>query len=542
MISINDLSMHYGAKLLFDGVNLNLNSGERYGVVGANGTGKSTFLRLLAGQEDASLGDITIAKSASLGWLHQDHFQYEKNTVIETVLQGRPVLWSALQEKEHLFAQENWTDAMGYRVAELEEVVAQQDGYSAESFAQTLLTGLGLAQSKHFRPMSELSGGYKLRVLLAQALFNDPDILILDEPTNHLDIMTIAWLESYLKRDFQGLLIFISHDQDFLNNLATQILDIDYGEIRAYTGNYDYFQKEKHAVVEQKLHIKQSMEKKIAHMQRFVDRFRASASRSKQALSKQRMIERMELPDIKKSSRIHPNLQFNIKRPSGKTVLKVEKICKRYSDKDVLKNVSFEINRGEKVAFIGHNGIGKSTLLKSLLNLVSLDSGTFIWGHEAYCSYFSQNPDELLQDDHSILSWLSAQNPKATDSEIRGTLGMVLFTQDDVHKNIQTLSGGEASRLVLAKVMLEKSNVLILDEPTNHLDLEAIESLSRALKKFAGTLLLVSHDRHFVTKIPNRIVSLTESGYKDFKGSYHEYLDYYGEDYLSRTWLKVKKQ
>lgn len=542
MISINDLSMLYGAKLLFDGVNLNLNSGERYGVVGANGTGKSTFLKLLANQEAASLGDITIVKSASLGWLHQDHFQYENNTVVETVLQGRPLLWSAMQEKEQLFAQENWTDEMGYRVAELEEVVAQQDGYSAESFAQTLLTGLGIAESKHFRPMSELSGGYKLRVLLAQALFNNPDILILDEPTNHLDIMTIAWLESYLKKDFQGLLIFISHDQDFINNLATQILDIDYGEIRSYVGNYDYFQKEKKAIVEQKLHLKQNMEKKIAHMQRFVDRFRASASRSKQAQSKARMIDRMELPDIKKSSRIHPNLPFLIKRPSGKTVLRAEKLCKRYGDKDVLKNVSLEINRGEKVAFIGHNGIGKSTLLKALLDLVTLDSGTFSWGHETHVSYFSQNPDELLQGNQSVLSWLTEQAPKIPDNEIRGMLGQVLFTQDDVHKNIRTLSGGEASRLVLAKIMLEKSNVLILDEPTNHLDLEAIESLSRALKKFEGTLLLVSHDRHFVTKIPNRIVSLTESGYKDFKGSYHEYLDYYGEDYLSRTWLKVKKR
>ena len=541
MIRITNLSMHFGARLLFDDVNLNLNKGERFGIVGANGTGKSTFLKILAGQESASLGKIEIVKSATLGWLHQDHFMYEDNRVVDVVIQGRAALWQAMQEKEEIFGQEEFTEAMGYRLAELEEIIIQHDGYTAESFAQTLLTGLGLDESKHFSPLSQLSGGYKLRVLLAQALFNNPDILVLDEPTNHLDIMTIAWLEAYLKKDFKGLLLFISHDQDFLTNLSTHILDLDYGEIRPYVGDYNHFCTEKSLTVEQKLHQRTNMEKKIAHMQRYVDRFRSSASRSKQAMSREKMINKMELPDIKKSSRVYPAIQFVPQRPSGKSVLTVTDLCKSYEDKNVLKNVKLEISRGDKVAFIGHNGIGKSTFLKAIQNLITVDSGSFAWGHETHVSYFAQNLHDEVKGSMSAFSWLSEQCPKHAHPEIRGALGQMLFSQDDAHKNIKILSGGETSRLLLARMMLEKSNVLILDEPTNHLDLEAISSLSKALKNFQGTLLLVSHDRHFVGNIPNRIVALTESGIKDFKGSYKEYLQYYGDDYLSRSWLTVKR-
>lgn len=538
MISITRLSMLYGARLLFDEVNLNLIPPNRYGVVGANGTGKSTFLRLLAQDETPSLGDITIAKRTRLGWLRQDQYRYEENTPIETVIQGKPQLWEALQEKEQLLQLRTFDEKAGFKLAHAEEIILSYQGYTAETFAHRLLTGLGLANSQHHKPMNTLSGGFKLRVLLAQALFSEPDVLLLDEPTNHLDIMSIAWLETYLKTEFKGILVFISHDQNFLNNLSTHVLDIDYGEIREYVGNYDQFVKNKQQIVEQKLHEKKYLDAKIAHMRVFVDRFRASASRSRQALAREKMIEKIELPDIKQSSRVYPRFNFIQKRPSGKKVLTVSGISKSFEDRQVLNNVNFTVNRAEKIAIIGHNGIGKSTLLKILMDRYTQDAGQYEWGFETHLAYFAQDHHEQLQQPMTALQWLTEERGQDNLADvIRKALGQMLFTQDDVQKNILNLSGGEAARLLFASILLQKANVLILDEPTNHLDLEAREALAEGLAQYEGTLIVVSHDRHFVSKIATRILAFTETKLIDFQGDYSSYLQKYGNDYLSQAWL-----
>jgi len=537
MISVKQLSMLYGSRLLYDEVNLNLGSGNRYALVGANGTGKSTFLRLLMNDESPSLGDVTISKNAKVGWLRQDQFKYENNNILDVVLQGKPKLWQALQEKEELLQQETFDEKSGFRLSHLEEIILENNGYTAETFAQTLLSGLGIEQKYHHKPLKSLSGGFKLRTLLAQALFEEPDILLLDEPTNHLDMMSIIWLEKYLKNEFKGLLLFISHDHYFLNNLATHVLDIDYGEIREYVGNYDHHLKEKQLIIEQKLQERQYLETKIAHLKSFVDRFKAG-TRSRQASSREKMLDKMELPDIKKSSRIKPHFHFQQRRPSGKLVLNIEEgLSKSFGDKNVLKNVRFSINRGEKIAIIGHNGIGKSTLLKVLLGKHKMDAGKFHWGHETHIAYFAQDHHEQLHDNISVFDWLCDKISSETTDTIRKTLGQVLFTKDDVHKKIPQLSGGEAARLLFAHMILQKNNILILDEPTNHLDIDAREALAMALQKFEGTVIVVSHDRHFVGSFAKRIISITEQGVTDFKGSYSDYLNKFGDDYLNRAWM-----
>lgn len=539
MLTLNGLSVAYGPRLLFDDVTLNLNAGNRYGVVGANGTGKSTLLKVICGQEEATLGEIGYPKHARLGWLKQDHFEYEHDKVLYAAMRGNPVLWKALEEKDKLLEQaaHTWTDEMGYRLGELEEIIAHQDGYTAEAKAENLLIGLGIPKDKHHMPLSSFSGGYKLRALLAQSLFNDPDILLLDEPTNHLDIMSIAWLEDYLKNQFKGLLVFISHDLSFLNNLSTHILDIDYGDIRLYHGNYQSFLKQREEIELQKESERRSAQKKIDVLQTFVDRFKAKATKARQAQSKLKMIDRIEMPDVEHSSRRFPAFRFNQVRPSGRNVVTVKGLSKSYGEKKVLHNVNFSITRGERVVFIGHNGIGKSTLLKCMQDFTPADSGTVEWGHEIHTSYFAQDHHEQLFGPSSAMAWLENNVQGRTNQEVRSVLGHVLFSQDDALKTVSTLSGGEAGRLLLGRMMLEKGNVLILDEPTNHLDLESIESLIKALKDFDGTILFVSHDRAFVSRIATRVIALTEKGIKDYKGTYEEYLQHVGADYLSKSWL-----
>jgi len=541
MITLENLTMTYGARLLFEGANLNLNAGSRYGVVGANGTGKSTFLRILMGEESPADGQFTFPKYSKVGWLKQDQFLFEDEPIIEIVLRGDEALWSALSAKDKLIQADDWTEEACIEIAELEETISKNDGYTAEARAQTLLSGLGIPQDYHHRPLNALSGGYKLRVLLAQTLFNNPDILLLDEPTNHLDIMTIKWLEDYLINQFRGVLVFISHDRNFLNNLSTHILDIDYGEIIEYTGNFDKFLKDKELIVIQKMTEKKHAEKKIENMQKFVDKFKYKPSKAKQAMSRMKMIEKMEVPDIKKSSRIAPNFQFKQQRHSGKAVLNVKKIAKSYGEKQVLKGVNFQVQRGERIALIGHNGIGKSTLLKIIMNLIPANEGESAFGFETHVSYFAQDHHDQLTGNFTIFEWLCNQRPQDLDSTIRNALGKMLFTQDDQFKPIQTLSGGEAARVLFARIMLENPNVIILDEPTNHLDIESINALAKALKSFDGTLIFVSHDRHFVSKIASRVIALSENGIKDHKGSYREYLKTFGDDYLNRAWLKVNQ-
>lgn len=531
MLTIKELAMAYGPKLLFTDVTLNLNAGNKYGLVGANGCGKSTFIKVIAGIEDPCMGEIKIGKKARIGFLKQDHYRYEDISVINTVIAGKTALWSALCEKEELLKRETCDSATAYKLGELEERISENEGYSAESIASELLLGFGIDEDYHRKPLKMLSGGYKLRVLLAQSLFDNPDILMLDEPTNHLDIASIYWLENYLKTQFRGVLIFISHDIAFVNNIANYILDVDYGEIRQYTGNYNQFVAQKQAVIEQKRQHLNTAEKNIARMKVFIDRFRAS-SRSKQAASREKMVEKIELPDVERTSRVSPLINFKQQRPSGKTTLKVNSVSKSFQDKGVLKPLSFNILRGEKIIIVGPNGVGKSTLLKILLGSLEADSGAYEWGYESKISYFSQDHRDILHENSTVLNWLTKQLTNIPENNIRATLGQLLFKKDEAFKNILSLSGGEGARLLLARIVLEEANVLVLDEPTNHLDIEAKEAMKNALKKYPGTLLMVTHDRDFASSIATRVIALTLGKIIDFQGSYDEYLEKYGQDYF----------
>lgn len=523
MIVLNNLAMGHGNKILFTDVNLNLNNNCRYALVGANGTGKSTLLKLITKDEAPIEGEIIIPKKATIGWLKQDQFKYENTKIIDIVLQGKPELWNALQKKDELLNQEEFTEETGYKLAELEEVIMHNDGYTAEVSAISILKGLGIIESYHNGTLSALSGGYKLRVLLAQTLFANPEILLLDEPTNHLDILSISWLEKYLKSEFKGLLLLISHDMSFINKIADYILDIDYGDIRQYSGNYNKFLSEKSEIESQKLSEKKSLEEKIAHLQKFVDKFRAKASKARQAQSKLKQIEKLEMPDITNSSRIAPHFDFAISRPSAKQVLKAQGLSKSFGEKKVFNNVNLSISRGEKVAIIGANGIGKSTLIKTLLGRITEDKGEYSWGVETHINYFSQDHHEELKESQSVYNWLEDNSPNKTMQEVRKTLGKMLFTKDDVDKNILSISGGEAARLLLAKLMLNAGNVLVLDEPTNHMDLESIESLGKSLESYKGTLLLVSHNRDLIEHVANRIIFIKKDAVIDFKGKYSEF-------------------
>lgn len=525
MIIINELGMTLGNKLLFSDVSLNLNTNQSYALIGANGSGKSTLFKLITGEEEATFGEVMIPKDATIGWLKQDQFRYENTPIDEVVLQGKHELCEALKEKDALLDDGEWNDKKGFRIAALEDVIAHYDGYQAPVEIEAILTGLGIPKAYHQKPLKALSGGYKLRVLLAQALFQNPSILLLDEPTNHLDIVSIRWLEQFLKNTFKGLLLFISHDMTFIDNLADHILDIDYAEIRKYSGNYAKFLAEKQLIQEQKAIEKRSAEEKIAHLQQFVDRFGAKASKASLARSRMKMIEKIEVPDLVHSSRIAPHFQFNPKRPSGKIVCKLKGISKTFQQQPLFRGFNAEVHRHDKIALLGENGRGKSTLIKMILNLVPQDEGTIDWGSEVRTSYFSQDHHDVLNHSVSVLNWLREEVVDVTEQAIRNVLGQMLFSKDTVDKNILSLSGGEAARLLLAKVILASPNVLLLDEPTNHLDLETIEALAHALVAYTGTLIFVSHNRYFVEKIATRIWSFSERGeIKDFKGRYHDFV------------------
>lgn len=523
-IAFKDFGMTFGQRLLFYDVNLNLNAGNCYALIGANGCGKSTFFRMITGEEEATAGDVMIPKDASIGWLKQDQFRYEDTLIKDIVLQGKPKLWDALREKEELFLDDSWDDAKASRFSHLEETIAHYNGYAADGEIESILSGLGITSEYFNKPLKALSGGYKLRVLLAQTLFQRPSILLLDEPTNHLDILSIRWLEKFLKNEFKGLVIFISHDMEFIDNLSDYILDLDYGEIKQYKGNYQKFLAEKSLIEEQRLIEKKGVEDKIAQMQKFVDRFKAKASKAAQARSRVKMIEKIEIPDAKNSSRMAPDFHFAPKKVSGKQIIKALDLSKSFKEKTLFKKLQLEVNRGEKVAIMGVNGIGKSTLIKIITGMESSDEGEVILGHEAQMSYFSQDHHELLNRSMSVMQWLYDSVSGVTEQDVRKMLGRMLFVKDAVEKDILSLSGGESARLLLAKTMLESPNLLILDEPTNHMDLETIEALANALKSYTGTVVFVSHNRYFVDKIATRVLYF-EPGKKvtDYKGKYTEF-------------------
>ncbi|MBN2808257.1 MAG: ABC-F family ATP-binding cassette domain-containing protein [Deltaproteobacteria bacterium] len=531
MITVTNLSKSYGGQNLFSDVSLQFDPGNRYGIVGPNGAGKSTFLRILCGLESADKGSVSLPAKIKVGTLNQDHFAFENELLTDVVMQGLPELFTAFAEKELVLAQ---PEPSPERIIELEEIIHHYDGYQAESRIAQMLEGLGIATIYHNQPMQVLSGGYKLRVLLAQCLFSQPEVLLLDEPTNHLDIMSVRWLEDYLV-DYKGTLIVVSHDRDFINRVSTHIADIDYQTIKIYPGNYDYYLKARELEDLQRRQESDKAEKKMGELQTFVTRFKGKASKARQAQSKMKQIVRMEKDLVKPlySSRAHPRISFTCCRPSGKTVLEVNGVSKAYGNKRVLHEVSFTVNKGERLAVIGPNGIGKSTLLKIIMGELEADQGTTTWGYETYPEYFSQDHRELIPKNSTPYEYLYSYGPGESIGTIRGQLGNLLFSGDDVHKTTAALSGGEAARLIIAKLVLKKGNVMVLDEPTNHLDLESIETFINALVKFDGTIIFVSHNRYLVNRLATRVLELKSDGFDLFPGTYEEYLEHLGHDHLS---------
>ena len=529
MISISKLGKSFGGRALFEGASLQLNAGERHGLVGANGSGKTTLLRILAGDESPSEGSFVLAATARVGVLRQDRFLDDSKIIRDLAMMGESKVWHALQERARIVDRGEGDPS---RLADLEDTIAHFDGYTLEARATTVLEGLGIPIAQHGQPLSTLSGGFKLRVLLAQVLVGGPEALLLDEPTNHLDILSIRWLEKFLG-DYRGVALVISHDQRFLDNVATHILDVDYGTILSYTGNYSAFVLQKQAIRTQKEGEIERAEKIIAHKRAYVERFGAKATKAKQAQSRLKQIERIEVEELAESSRRAPLFRFVPERPGGKDVLEVSSLSKAYGDNQVLRDMSFLIRRGEKVAVIGPNGLGKSTLLKIVTDHVEADCGTVSLGHEVRVGYFAQDHHEVLKNAQMTpLDYLWEACPGEGTAFVRGQLGRVLFSGDDVEKPIGSLSGGEAARLIFGRLIVERPNLLVLDEPTNHLDLEAIQALAEGLRAYEGTLLFVSHDRWFVSQLATRIIELTPFGPRDFPGTFAEYLERSGDDHL----------
>ncbi|MBH1988463.1 MAG: ABC-F family ATP-binding cassette domain-containing protein [Myxococcaceae bacterium] len=511
MVSVSGLAKQYGPRVLFENVSFQLNPGQRIGLVGSNGSGKSTLLRILTDEEEPSLGRISWPKSSRLGFLRQDQFLNDALGILQSVMLGDRLAYEALQGQ---------SDSI------------PPDAYTLESRSAAILEGLGIASSVHQQPVSSLSGGFKLRVLLAQCLVSAPDVLLLDEPTNHLDIVTIRWLEKFLLQ-FSGALLVISHDRGFLDRISTHILDIDYQTATLFTGNYEAFENAKRLIQEQKKAQIARIEAEIAHKQAFVDRFKAKATKARQAQSRVKQIEKMDIPEWVESSRRYPSFAFPLRRSSGREVLKIESLGKSFGDKVVLTGVSGSIRRGERIGIIGPNGVGKSTLLKILTSELAAEGGHFVWGHEAQIGYFAQDHEAFLKKlDQTAESWLWQFCPEQSLGFVRSYLGRVLFSGDDALKKLSALSGGELARLDLARLMIQQPNVLILDEPTNHLDLEAIEALVQALSLYEGTLVFVSHDRWFVSRLAKTVWEITHQGLSPFLGSFEDYLQKNGEDYL----------
>ena len=537
MLSVSNVSMRYGAKVLFEEVSTAFTPGKRYGLTGPNGAGKSTFMKLLSGEMDPQKG--TVVRPRKLGVLSQDQFAFDSHSVLDTVIMGNKRLWAAMQERDAIYAKHDMTDEDGMKLGELEGIVGEEDGYSAESEAAILLEGLDIPEELHSRKMGELQGGQKVRILLAQALFGHPQALLLDEPTNHLDLDSIHWLQGFLNV-YDGVVIAISHDRHFLNSICTHIADIDYQTIITYTGTYDDMVVAKTQIRSQIEGQNAQREKKIAQLNEFIARF-AAGTRSSQVQSRRKEVERLQVTELAKSNIQRPFIKFEQKRPSGKHILEIEHLGKSYADNHVVRNFTASVGRGERIALMGRNGAGKTTLVNALLanspttpeselrktsgyDGQFVDAGKVIWGHEASIGYFAQDHRSLIETGTTAIEWLHQWDPSAVNEELRGILGQMLFARDEATKSTTVLSGGEAARLLFCKLMLQKPNVLVLDEPTNHLDLESINALNIALQRYQGTVLLVTHDHDLIDEVATRIWHF-ESDHKitDFKGSYEDY-------------------
>jgi ATPase subunit of ABC transporter with duplicated ATPase domains len=528
--------MRYGARILFEDVTTTFSPGRRYGLTGPNGSGKSTFMKILSGELEQQMGNVQ--RPRRIGVLRQDQFAFDAYRVVDTVIMANQVLWDALQERERIYEKPDLTDADGMRLGELEGIVADEDGYSAESDAAILLEGLDIPESLHERRMGELQGGQKVRVLLAQALFGHPGALLLDEPTNHLDLDSIHWLEEFLAR-YDGTVVVISHDRHFLNNVCTHIADIDYQTIIQYTGGYDDMVMAKMQVRSRIESENAQREKKIAQLNEFIQRF-AAGTRSSQVTSRRKEVERLQPGDLARSNIQRPFIKFEQRRPSGRHALEFEGVCRGYDIDgrrlEVVSKFTANVQRGERVAILGRNGAGKTTLLNALLANApqvseggrGIDSGEVRWGHEASVGYFSQDFAESIPKGWTMADWLRQFDPDATVEQIRGVLGQMLFRGEEGVKKTEVLSGGESCRLMFCKLMLQKPNILVLDEPTNHLDLEAVIALNSALQRYEGTILLVTHDEDLIDEVATRIWAFHADRIEDFQGTYEEYLSHSG--------------
>lgn len=525
MISTSNLTLQFGKRILFKEVNIKFTPGNCYGVIGANGAGKSTFLKLLSGEIEPTKGDVIITPGQRLAVLKQNHYEFDEYEVLKTVIMGHARLVEIMDEKEILYAKADFSDEDGMKVSELECEFAELNGWEAESEAARLLNGLGISENLHNLKMAELSGKEKVRVLLAQALFGNPDILLLDEPTNHLDIVSIKWLEEFLY-NFENTVIVVSHDRHFLNQVCTHIADVDFEGIQLYVGNYDFWLESSQLALQLAKDANKKKEEKAKELQTFIQRFSANASKSKQATSRKKLLEKLTLDDIKPSSRKYPYIAFKPEREAGAQLLTVENISKTIEGEQILKDVSFLVNKGDKIAFVGPDGLAKTTLFKILMGEIEADSGEYKWGITTTQAYLPKDNSSYFDNvDLSLVDWLRQYSEDQDETFVRGFLGRMLFSGEESLKEAKVLSGGEKVRCMLSKMMLSGSNVLLLDEPTNHLDLESITALNNGLISFPGTMLFVSHDHQFIETIANRIIEITPNGLIDRTMSYDEYLE-----------------
>lgn len=529
MITTANITMQFGVKPLFENISVKFGDGNRYGLIGANGCGKSTFMKILTGELEPTSGNVSLDVNERLGKLNQDQFAYEEFSVIDTVIMGHKELWQVKQERDRIYSLPEMSEADGIKVAELEMEFAEMDGYTAESRAGELLLGVGIPLEQHFGLMSAVAPGWKLRVLLAQALFADPDILLLDEPTNNLDIDTIRWLQETLNQR-NSTMIIISHDRYFLNSVCSHMADLDYGELRIYPGNYDEYMTAASQARERLLADNAKKKAQIAELQTFVARFSANASKAKQATSRARQIDKIKLDEVKASSRVNPYIRFEQDKKLFRNALIVENLSNGF-DHPLFNNVNLIAEVGERIAILGENGAGKTTLVRTLIHDLPQKTGTIQWSENSSIGYYAQDHADDFENDMNLFDWMSQWRREGDDDQaVRAVLGRMLFSADDIKKSVKVLSGGEQGRMLFGKLMLQKPNILVMDEPTNHLDMESIESLNNALEMYEGTLFFVSHDRAFVSSLANRIVEISARGVTDFKGRYDEFLASKGID------------